>query len=106
MPTDEPTWPGRQVNLHQDQTPPTDVPVFDCLVYVIRQADGSVRARLANLVGFEVTAASEGAAFAKLIPDLRRRLAEYLESPDPIPWLKEPAPLEPGEQRRFVPVHL
>ena len=81
MPSDEATWPGRQVNLDRHQAPPTGVPVFDCLVYVSRQADGSVRARLANLVGFEVTAASERAAFARLIPDLKRRLAELSGQP-------------------------
>lgn len=106
MQADEPKWPGRELRQHSGPPPAGDVLVVDCLVYVLRQADGNVRARLTNLVGFEVTASNERAALAKLIGELKQQLPKYLESDEPIPYVKEPAPPEPGEQIRRVPMHL
>jgi hypothetical protein len=65
-----------------------------------------VRARAANLAGLECTAASEREALAKLIPDFKQRVGEFLDRGAPIPWIEPTPPAEPGEQVRFVPVHL
>lgn len=85
---------------------PADVPVFSCLVYVSPAAGGGVRARVANLAGFECTAASERAALSKLVPAFKQRVGELMQNKTPIPWIDPPSPAEAGEQTRFIPVHL
>jgi hypothetical protein len=85
---------------------PLDVPVFSCIVLVSPEAGGGVRARIANLAGFECTAASERQALAQLIPAFRTHVADLLRAGTPIPWIDPPVPAEPNEQKRWVPVHL
>ena len=83
-----------------------DVPVFSCIVYVSQQDGGTVRARVANLAGLACTAASERAAFMKLVPAFKDRIRELMQSETEIPWIEPPLAKEPGEQERAVPVHL
>ena len=83
-----------------------DVPVFSCIVYVSPSARGGVRVRVANLAGLECTAASEREALAKIVPAFKQRVAELIQSEASIPWIEPPTPAEPGEQKRFIPVHL
>ena len=85
---------------------PADVPVFDCIVYVSPDADGGVRARVANLPGLECTAASEREALRKLVAAFKQRVSELTQSETPIPWIEPPAPAESEETQRFIPVHL
>jgi hypothetical protein len=65
-----------------------------------------VRARVANLAGFEITAASERTALQKIVPAIKMRVTELLASDQPIPWLEPPLPITPGEQQRVIPFHL
>jgi hypothetical protein len=81
------------------------VPVFGCVVYV-SPTSGGVRARCANLSGLECTASNERAALGQLIPAFKKQLTELLAAGQPIPWIDPPAKPEPGEQTRYVPVHL
>jgi hypothetical protein len=83
-----------------------DVPVFNCIVYVLTTASGEVRARVANLPDLHCAAGSERAALSQLVPAFKQRVAELTRAGTPIPWIEPPLPTEPGEQRRFVPVHL
>ena len=85
---------------------PADVPVFDCIAYVSPDADGGVRARVANLPGLECTAASEREALGKLVAAFKQRVSELTQSETPIPWIDPPAPAESEEMQRFIPVHL
>jgi hypothetical protein len=85
---------------------PTSVPVFTCLVYLSHEPSGGVRARAANLADLEYTAASEREALAKLIPAFKQRVGEFLGNGATIPWIEPTPPAAPGEQVRFVPVHL
>ena len=89
-----------------DQSRPGDVPVFSCIVYVSADALGGTRARVANLPGLECTAASEREALAKIVPAFKQRVAELVRSETSIPWIEPPLAAEPGEQKRFIPVHL
>lgn len=82
------------------------VPVFSCIVYVSTNAGGGVQARVANLAGVECTAASERDALGKIIPAFKRRVGELMQGETPIPWIEPPTPAKPGEQTRFIPVHL
>ena len=85
---------------------PLEVPVFNCLVYVGRQPEGGVRARVANLDGLNCEAANERAALAIIVPAFKQRVAELTEAGTSIPWIDPPAAIEPDEQARYIPVHL
>jgi hypothetical protein len=89
-----------------DHSKPAEIPVFNCIVYVSSDAGGGVRARVANLPGLECTAASEREALGKIVPAFKQRVGELMHSETPIPWIEPPTPAEPGEQKRFIPVHL
>ena len=91
------------VGVHSQRA---DVPVFNCIVYVSPDAGGGVRARVANLPGIECTAASEREALGKIVPAFKQRIGELMHSETQIPWIEPPTPAEPGEQKRFIPVHL
>jgi len=108
-PEDDRPAPDRQApfsSLEVNSSPPAgDVPVFNCLVYVMATETG-VRARVANLAGFEITAASERTALQKIVPVFKSRVAEIMQSGEPVPWLDPPLAIAPGEQQRFIPVHL
>ena len=96
---------GVELNA-SDHLKPADVPVFSCIVYVSPDAGGGVRARVANLPGLECTAASEREALGKIVPAFKQRVGELMHSETQIPWIEPPTPAEPGEQKRFIPVHL
>jgi len=96
---------GSELNVSKDSKP-VGVPVFNCIVYVSPSDGGGVRARVANLAGLEFSAASEREAFGKLVPAFKKRVSELMQSGTEIPWIEPPSPAEPGEQMRFVPVHL
>lgn len=85
---------------------PAVVPAFGCVVYVSDAAAGGVRARVANLAGIEAVADSERGALAKIVPAFKARCAEALQRGETIAWIEPPVEMLPGEQRRFVPVHL
>jgi hypothetical protein len=82
------------------------VPVFNCLVYVSPAVGGGVRARVANLPGFECTAASEREALRQIVSAFKRQIGALTQSETQIPWIEPPNPAEAGEQMRFIPVHL
>jgi hypothetical protein len=84
---------------------PADVPVFNCVVYLSR-GGGCVKARVANLAGFEAAAPSEREALAKIVPAFKQRVVELTKAGTPIPWIDPPEPAAEGEQTRYVPVHL
>jgi hypothetical protein len=83
------------------------VPVFNCLVILARDAPtGRISARVANLAG--VTA--EGNAERELLILLTKRfkaiVQDCLQTNREIPWIDPPETPLPGEQQRFIPVHL
>lgn len=85
---------------------PADVPVFSCIVYLSRAEDGRVQARVANLSGFQCTASSEREALMQLVPAFKQRVRELTQEGTAVPWIDPPPAPKPGEQERFVPVHL
>ncbi|MCR9118757.1 MAG: hypothetical protein NXI22_17615 [bacterium] len=92
-------------SLHAKSIPLQNVPVFECIVY-LQTSESGVRARVANLAGLECTADSEMSALRKLVTEFKRTVGELTTQKQPIPWIDPPAPAEPGELKRFVPVHL
>ena len=89
-----------------DHARPADIPVFNCIVYLAREPGGGVRARVANLAGLACTAASEREALGKIVPAFKQRVSELVNNDTPIPWIEPPILAEPGEQPRFIAVHL
>ncbi len=83
------------------------VPVFNCIVILNRDTTtGRLTARVANLAG--ITA--EGNAERELLMVLTKHFKSYvqgcLQRNQAIPWIDPPETPQPGEQQRFIPVHL
>lgn len=88
-------------------SPPESVPVFNCLVLVApRNEAGLVVARAANLAGFSAEGKSEREALQKFVPAFKTALAAFVAKGEPIPWLDPPEAPRPGEQQRWIAVHL
>ena len=83
------------------------VPVFNCIVILTRDAStGRMSGRVANLAGI----AAEGNAEREMLMLLTRRfkafLQDCLQHSREIPWIDPAEAPLPGEQQRFIPVHL
>jgi hypothetical protein len=87
------------------------VPVFSCIVYVYRSADGTIRGRVANLAGDDseeiyATGDSERDALLKLTREFKSRVSKMHAENQEIAWIDPPQPPLENERVRFVPVHL
>ena len=83
-----------------------NVPVFNCVVHVLRDASGNVSARVANLPNLVCTGATERDALAKIVKEFKQYLKQLADTGTAIPWVDPPSPKEASEQSRFIPVHL
>ncbi len=81
------------------------VPAFACIVYVSKTANGT-RARVGNFPDLERVGANERDALGKIVPEFKKRISELITAGKEIPWIDPPSPLQPDEQKRFLPVHL
>jgi hypothetical protein len=89
------------------EVPPADVPVFNCIVIVSpRDSEGLVAARAAELAGMEGRGKSEREALAQVVAQFKNFVTRRYAAGDEIPWLKPPLAPQPGEQQRFIAVHL
>ena len=97
--------------MGEDTNPSNDpsqrlIPTFSCIVYLRRVEDGQFSGRVANLTGIEATGDTERDVLSKIVPAFKSRAAEYVARNERVP-LVEPVPEpQPGEQKRFIPVHL
>ena len=97
-----------------NQTPPplslgpvsSNIPVFNCIVHVLRDSTGNVSARVANLPGIVCTASTERDALSKIVKAFKHAVQELSEKNSVIPWIDPPSSKGPNEQTRFIPVHL
>ena len=87
-------------------TAPSSVPVFNCIVHVLRDAQGNVHGRVANLPDLACTAATERDLLAKIVKEFKRVIREYSENDSLIPWVDPPKVKDQNEQTRLIPVHL
>lgn len=90
----------------QLQSITSSVPVFNCIVYVLRDSSGSVSGRVANLPDLEFTASTERDLLGKIVKEFKRVVLEYSKSANGVPWIEPPIAKEPNEQTRLIPVHL
>ena len=89
--------------------PAQPVPVFNCLVIVSpRGSDGLVLARTAEVAGIEGRAKTEPEALKLVVAAFKKWIAVATASGEPIPWLTGADKLipGPGDQQRFIAVHL
>lgn len=83
------------------------VPVFNCSVILTRDATtGRLSARVANLAGIVAEGNSEREMLMLLTKRFKAFLLDSLGNNREIPWIDPPEAPLPGEQQRFIPVHL
>ena len=87
------------------------VPVFSCIVYVCKTADGTIRGRVANLAGddsgeISATGNSERDVLLNVTREFKARVLTMHGENQVIAWIDPPQPPLENEQVRFVPVHL
>ncbi len=84
----------------------TPVPVFNCPVLLRRSPDGRLIGRVASLPDIEVDGTTERDVLIRITRRFRCRIQDCLDRSISIPWIDPPQEPQPGEQQRFVPVHL
>ncbi len=83
------------------------VPVFTCIVILSPDvATGRLSARVANLPEMTVEGNAERELLMLLTKRFKAFVQDSLQHNRPIPWMDPPTALQPGEQQRFIPVHL
>ncbi len=96
-----------QVNESSCGTGGASVPVFSCIVILNRDATTNrLTARVANLTGITADGTSERELLMLLTKQFKSTIQGCLRGNRPIPWIDPPELPQPGEQQRFIPVHL
>ncbi|MGH7140388.1 MAG: type II toxin-antitoxin system HicB family antitoxin [Pirellulales bacterium] len=91
----------------QDKRAPGSVPVYNCHARLSRRdAEGWITARCSNLPGVMVRGKTEREALAALVAEFKAVISRYGTAGQAIPWAEAPAKSEPGEQERWIAVHL
>jgi hypothetical protein len=86
---------------------PEPIPVFGCQVIVTPAGSGALwRGRCANYAGIEVTGDSERAVLQQFVKTFKAFAAAKLERQEEMPTRSPPEPPNPGEQVRWIAVHL
>lgn len=94
-------------SLHPLSSTPEDVPVYDCRVYVSPPDEsGRVTARAATLADVSATGRSEREALQGVVRAFKSVIVAYRERGEAIPWIDPPLEPSPGEQTRWLAVHL
>lgn len=87
--------------------PPTGVPVYNCLALVSpRDAQGLVHVRAANLSDLRTSGPTEREALQHLVGAFKIIITQSLAEGRDVPLLATPHEPLPGEQQRFIAVHL
>jgi len=92
------------LDITGDQRPAA--PTFACLIYTARTDDGKVNARVANLAGFEMVAATERDALLRISKRFKAHVLQKTEAGETIAWIDPPLPPAENEKVRSIPVHL
>ena len=88
-------------------SPPESIPVFGCQVIVTPAAAGApCRGRCANYAGIEVTGDSERAVLQKFVKAFKGVASAKLEKQEELETIAPPDQPNPGEQLRWIAVHL
>ena len=96
--------PSRPLEITGGQRPA--VPTYACLIYISSADDGKVNARVANLSGFELTAATERDALLRICKQFKAHVIQKTEAGETIAWIDPPPALAENEKVRSIPIHL
>ena len=92
---DLPIHPGQQ-----------SVPVYDCHVLISGpDQNGQLSGVVSNLPEIKATASNERELLRKMTDQFKARVMKYISDNEEIPWQESQKP-EPGQQQRWIPVHL
>ncbi len=107
MTPDDPAKHDRVPALPHAVKPAANVPVFNCHVYLSPpNSNGQVTARMATLPEMAASGQGDREALRNLVQSFKQFAKNRLDRGESIPWHSEPLPLSPGDQQRWVPVHL
>jgi hypothetical protein len=82
-------------------------PVYNCLAILSApDAEGWIAARCSNLPGLVVRGKSQREALAALVAAFKAEVSRLAATGQAIPWNESPGEPAPGEQQRWVAVHL
>ena len=84
---------------------PMEVPVFNCVIYVMKGPE-DVQARVANLADLKFVGKTEPDVLRTTITEVKRMLSQWHSAGEEIPWLNPHQEMQPGEEVRYLPVHL
>ncbi len=83
------------------------MPVYNCLVILVRDPQtGRASGRVANLAGISGEASSERDLLFLLTRRFREQLQLCVREGRAISWVDPAEVPGPGEQQRFIPIHL
>lgn len=83
------------------------VPVYDCRVFVANSEDGrGVVIRCVNTPDLVVNAGNERDGLREMVKQFRAMAERLRAAGEPVPVADPAARPEPGEQERWIPVHL
>lgn len=89
--------------IHIDQQ---SVPVFDCHVLITRSEEtADLVGVVSNLPEVTATASNERDLLRQIANLFKEKIIEYQQANQEIPWQETRKP-GPGEQQRWLPVHL
>ena len=97
--------------MNDSSLPITDanqVPVFDCHVILSLPDENQnlYRAVVSNLPEVTAEGATERDCLHKIVSQFKSALQSYQENKAQIPWASTKLELKPGQQERWIPVHL
>jgi predicted RNase H-like HicB family nuclease len=94
-------------SVGQDNSTAGSVPVFNCHARLsMPDAEGWISARCCNLPEIVVRGKTQREALAALVAAFKAAVSEYRAAGVAIPWSDAPVRAEPGEQERWIAVHL
>ena len=81
--------------------------MFNCIVILTQDAaTGRMSARVANMAGITADGNAERELLLRLTKRFKELLQDCLQHNREIPWIDPAETPLPGEQQRFIPVHL
>lgn len=91
----------------KERSAAVNVPVHNCHACLSPpDAEGWIAARACNLPEIVVRGKTEREALAALVAAFKTAVARYAAAGQQIPWAEPPASAKPGEQERWIAVHL
>lgn len=92
---------------NEDGNSAASVPVYNCHACLSSpDADGWISARSCNLPEVIARGKTQREVLAALVASFKAAVSRYRAAGQPIPWTDHPTTPVPGEQERWIAVHL